>query len=231
MIPIAVSIASSPHKVKAESLMEEKTLELELPNVGKDEWIKLNPGAIGVYRVQYSPELLTLLLPSVADKTLPPLDRMSLLNDLLALVQSGRASTVDMLELMEASLEEDSYTVWNTINACLAKLNTLLSDTDLLLHFHDYGRRLLSKIHCRLGWQPIEGETHLDNLLRNLVINRLVAFEEPSVIAHSKELFESHSNATHVIPPDLRSAVYKAVAMDCDDNTFDTLFKVLNDRL
>ena len=209
--------------------MEEKTLELEIPNVAEDEWIKLNPGAVGVYRVQYSPEMLTLLLPSIVDKTLPPLDRLSLQNDLFALVQSGRASTVEMLKLMDAFINEDSYTVWNSINACLAKLNTLLSHTDLLPLFHEYGRRLLSKIHCRLGWDPIKGETHLDNLLRSLVINRLVAFEEPEVIAHSKKLFESHSNATYVIPPDLRLAIYRAVAMDCDDKTFDTLFKVLKE--
>ena len=226
MIPLNVSKASSPDKGVVEALMKGKTLELEIPNVGTDEWIKLNPGAVGVYRVQYSPELLGLLLPAVANKKLPPLDRLSLQNDLFALVQSGRTPTVEILKLLDAFINEDSYTVWNSINSCLAKLNTLLSHTELQPLFHVYGRRLLSKIHSRLGWEPIKGETHLDTLLRTLVINRLVTFEEPTVITQCKKLFESHFNGTHVIPADLRAPVYRAVALDCDDKIFDALFKV-----
>jgi puromycin-sensitive aminopeptidase len=51
MIPISVSKASSAGKIAAEALMETKTLELVVPNVGSDEWIKLNPSAVGLYRV------------------------------------------------------------------------------------------------------------------------------------------------------------------------------------
>ena len=167
MIPIAVSKASAADKVVVESLMNAKTLELEIPDVKSNEWVKLNPGSVGVYRVQYSPELLNLLLPAVADKTLPPLDRLSLQNDLFALVQSGRTSTVEMLKLMDASINEDNYTVWNNINGCVGKLNLLLSHTEFQPLFHEYGRRLYSKIHSRLGWEPIKGETHLDTLLRS----------------------------------------------------------------
>ena len=226
MIPIAVSKASAPEKIAAEALMESKTLDIDLANVDPKEWIKLNPKAVGVYRVQYSPDLLNLLLPAIAEKTLPPLDRLNLQNDLFALVSAGRTSTVEVLKLMEAFANEDDYTVWNSINGCLGKLNMLLSHTEVQPLFHEYGRRLLSKIHSKLGWEAIKGETHLDTLLRTLVINRLASFEDPEVISHSKKLFESHCNKTTVIPADLRGAVYRAVAIDCDDKIFDTLFKV-----
>lgn len=226
MIPISVSKASAPNKISAEALMEAKTLEVVVPNVAKDEWVKLNPNSVGLYRVQYSPDLLNLLLPSITDKTLPPLDRLGLQNDLFALVQSGRTPTVQILKLMDAFINEDNYTVWNSINSCLGKLNVLLSHTELLPLFHEYGRKIFSKVYSRLGWEVSAGETHLDSLLRSLVINRLASFEEPSVIDQSKKWFESHINGTFVIPPDLRSAVYRAVAIDCDDKTFDALFKV-----
>ena len=229
MIPIAVSKASSANSVCVEALMNTKTVDLMIPEINWKEWVKVNPSAVGIYRVHYSPKLLTQLFAAVTNKTLPPLDRLSLHNDMLALVQSARASTVELLKLMDASINEDDYTVWNAINTCLGKLNTLLSHTQLQPLFHVFGRRLLSKVHSRLGWQPIEGESHLDTLLRALVINRLASFEDPSVIAHSKKFFESHLNGTYVIPPDLRSAVYRAVALDCDDQTFDSLFKVRTD--
>ncbi len=229
MIPIAVSTGSSPDKIAVETLMEGKTLELEIPNVTNNEWIKLNPNTVGVYRVQYSSELLNLLLPSVSDKKLPPLDRLGLQNDLFAMVQSGRSSTVDILKLMDAFSNEDNYTVWNSINACLGKLDILLSHTELQSLFRAYGRQLFAKTYCRLGWDPIKGESHLDTLLRSLVINRLANFEDQTVISQAKKLFEAHSNGTYVISADLRAAVYRAVAINCDDKTFDALFKVIFD--
>lgn len=206
--------------------MDSKTLEIEMPDVKPNEWVKLNPNAVGVYRVQYSPDMLSLLLPAIVDKSLPALDRLSLQNDLFALVAAGRTPTVEILKLMEAFVNEDNYTVWNSINGCLAKLNILLSHTEALPLFHEYGRRLLSKIHSKLGWEAIKDESHLETLLRTLVINRLASFEEPGVISHSKQLFEAHCNKTSVIPADLRAAVYRAVALDCDDKTFDALFQV-----
>ena len=229
MIPIAVTRASDPNQIAVEVLMDSKTLDIEVPNVSTNEWLKLNASCVGVYRVNYSPELLSLLLPSIADKTLPPLDRLGLQSDVFALVQSGRTSTPEVLKLMDAFANEDDYTVWNAIDGCLAKLNQLLShNSEVLQLFHAFGRQLLSKTYSRLGWQPIKGETHLDTLLRGLVINRLVSFGDQSVISEAKKLFDSHCAGSHVIPPDLRSAVYRAVAIDCNDKTFDTLIKVRN---
>jgi puromycin-sensitive aminopeptidase len=229
LIPISVTRASDPNQIAVEVLMDSKTLDIEVPNVSTNEWLKLNASCVGVYRVNYSPELLSLLLPSIADKTLPPLDRLGLQSDVFALVQSGRTSTPEVLKLMDAFANEDDYTVWNAIDGCLAKLNQLLShNSEVLQLFHAFGRQLLSKTYSRLGWQPIKGETHLDTLLRGLVINRLVSFGDQSVISEAKKLFDSHCAGSHVIPPDLRSAVYRAVAIDCNDKTFDTLLKVRN---
>lgn len=206
--------------------MNSQTLEISVPNIKSDEWVKLNPGSVGFYRVQYSSEMLNLLLPAVSNKTLPPLDRLGLQNDLFASVMSGKSSTVDVLKLLDAFSNEDDYNVWDSINACLGTLNTLLSHTDSYNLFHSFGRQLLSKTYSRLGWEPIEGETHLDALLRSLVINRLSVFEDKQVISHAKKLFDAHFNGTHVIPADLRGAVYRAVAIDCDNKTFEQLFAV-----
>ena len=49
-------------------------------------WVKVNPGTTGFYRVKYSSELLDKLLPAVRKMELPATDRLSLQNDLFALV-------------------------------------------------------------------------------------------------------------------------------------------------
>ncbi|CAG2104297.1 unnamed protein product [Medioppia subpectinata] len=226
MIPISVTRASDPTKIAVEVLMDTKTIDIEIPNVSANEWIKLNPNCVGVYRVHYSQELLNLLLPAVANKTLPPLDRLGLQNDLFALVKSGQTSTVDILKLMDSFANEDDYTVWTSIIDCLGRLNQLLSHTDVETIFHEFGRQLLSKTYSRLGWEPIKGETHMDTLLRSLVITRLASFEDPIVLSEAKKMFDSHCGGTYTIAADIRGSVYRAVALDCNDKSFETLFKL-----
>ena len=227
MIPLSISTSANPKVTALETLFESRSIELRIPNVTNNQWIKLNPGTVGFYRVQYSSEMLNTLLPAIKDKTLPALDRLGLQNDLFAMVQAGRTSTVQILKLLQAFSDEDNYAVWSSINACLGKLDLILSHTDSQPLFHKFGRKLLGKTYSKLGWQPVTGESHLDTLLRNMIINRLATFEDPLVLSESKKRFEAHCNGTHVIPADLRSAVYRSVAIDCDDKTFDLLFKVL----
>jgi puromycin-sensitive aminopeptidase len=227
VIPISVSTFSAQEKIEIQTLMDNKTLELEIPNAANDEWIKLNPNTVGVYRVQYSSEMLKRFLASISDKSLPPLDRLGLQNDLFAFVKGGKASTVDLLELLDAFYDEDNYTVWNSIISCLGILDRLLSHTEYQPLFHEYSRNLLAKIYSKLGWDPIEGESHLDNLLRNQVIKSLGGFGDKIVIAKAKKLFSAHSEGKSLIRPDLREAVYNSVVNQCDDKTFEALFKVM----
>ena len=56
----------------------------------------MNAGTFGYYRVQYSPEVLANFIPAIESKQMPPLDRLGLLDDLFALVQSGQASTASV---------------------------------------------------------------------------------------------------------------------------------------
>ncbi|CAG2101681.1 unnamed protein product [Medioppia subpectinata] len=226
MIPISVTRASDPTKIWAQVLMDRKTIDIEIADVSANEWVKLNPNSVGVYRVHYCQELLNLLLPAVGNKTLPPLDRLGLQNDLFALVTSGRTASVDILKLMDSFPNEDDYTVWTSIVDCLGRLNQLLSHTDLETVFHEFGRRLLSKTYSKLGWHPIEGETHLDTLLRSLVITGLASFQDPGVISEAKYVFESHRGGAHTIGADIREAVYRAVALDCNDQSFEALFQL-----
>lgn len=53
------------------------------------QFFQLNSGTVGVYRVQYPPEMLQSLIPAVQDKTMPPRDRLGLENDLFALVSQA----------------------------------------------------------------------------------------------------------------------------------------------
>lgn len=226
MAPITFITASSPTKPVHETLLSTAQSSVTIAGVPDGDWIKLNQDTVGVYRVQYSPDMLQELLPAIQSKTLPPLDRLGLQNDLFAMVQAGRSKTVDVLKLMSAFKHEDDYAVWSSINSCLGRLNVLLSHTDYQESLHIFGRQLMSEIYNKLGWEAKTGESHMDTLLRSLVIGRLASFQDPGVLERAKKLFESHSAGTGMIPADIRSAVYVAVAQSADEKSFNALFKV-----
>ncbi|PSN57011.1 Puromycin-sensitive aminopeptidase [Blattella germanica] len=226
MIPVMFSTSKKPGTVVHNAVLQTRSTQVTLNNVSADEWVKVNPGTVGYYRTQYPPDMLAQFVPAIRDKTLPPLDRLGLLDDLFAMVQAGHTPTVEVLKLMEAFTNEDNFTVWSSISNCLSKLYILLCHTDYEDLFHAYGRRLMQGVGARLGWDPKPNESHLETLLRSLVIGRLVWFKDEVVIAEAKKRFEDHISGKTLLPADLRSAVYRAVLSDSDESTYNTMLRL-----
>jgi puromycin-sensitive aminopeptidase len=84
----------------------------------------------------------------------------------------------------------------------------------------------MTKIHAKLGWDSIPGESHLDTLLRSLVLNRLASLRDEGIGAEAKKRFASHCNESALLPPDLRGPVYRAVAALSDPGDFEALFQL-----
>lgn len=146
MIPISVSTSRNPGKEAASTVLKTKEGELPLPDVSTDDWIKLNPGTIGFYRTRYPPEMLERLVPAIRDQSLPPLDRLGLLDDLFALVQAGHTGTVEVLKLLEAFENEVDFTVWSSVSNVLSKLGVLLSHTDSEKAFRNVSMKLICSL-------------------------------------------------------------------------------------
>lgn len=225
MIPISVITGRNATKAEEICLLEEKTKDITIEGVG-DSWVKLNPGTIGLYRIAYPASMNERLWPAIANRTLPPMDRLGLQNDFYALCQAGKMTSVDFLKLMQAFKGETIYTVWNSIDRALGRLNILLANTDYQAEFHAYGRDLYSDIFKRLTWSPKPGESHTDALTRTLIIDRLVSFGDQAVIAEARRRFRAHLDKTDPIPADLRGACYKAASAYGDKDDFESLISI-----
>ncbi|XP_024886627.1 puromycin-sensitive aminopeptidase isoform X1 [Temnothorax curvispinosus] len=226
LIPISVTSAKNPSKTIFDGILDAKSKEFVIQNVPEGTWLKINPGTIGFYRTRYSQSALSLLLPAIKNHTLPPLDRLGLLDDLFAMVQAGYASTVEVLELMQAFMHEDNYTVWSTIVNILSKIGILISHLDFEDSFKAFGRNLFRDVNGILGWDPRPNESHLTTLLRSLVLGRMAAFNDQPTIEEAKRRFELHVNGTTSLAADLRSPVYRAILSVGDANTYDTMIKL-----
>ena len=224
MIPLTVTSETSPDKPFKTWVMSSKSCEETLTGVPSSSWIKLNHDSVGVYRVQYSPEMMKKLLPAIESKVIPPLDRLNIQDDLFALVQAGKASTVEILKLLDAYRNETEYPVWTSIISCLERINLLLAHTDFQDKYHVWGRKLLLPLHTQLGWEKKTDDKHTDTLFRSLILSCLVCFKEPGILSGAKKLFDLHADGIAPVPPDVRSSVYAAVAKTCDEETFNKFF-------
>lgn len=226
MVPISISTSKAPSEIAIAKILDKKTMDIEIPDVAENDWVKINPSTIGYYRTRYTPEMLDLLTPAIKRQTLPPLDRLGLIDDLFALVQAGRAPTYEVLKLIDAYRNETNYTVWSSITNSLIKLQTLLSHTTVYTQFNDYSIRLYAPIADRLGWDCKAGESHLDTLLRSLVLNRLISCGCAATIEEAKKRFKLHASGEQLLPADLRSTCYKAVMQNGDISTYEEMLRL-----
>uniref|UniRef100_A0AAR2KT23 Aminopeptidase n=1 Tax=Pygocentrus nattereri TaxID=42514 RepID=A0AAR2KT23_PYGNA len=226
MIPISICTSEDPSCSKIKVLLDQPESAVTIPNLGPDKWVKINPGTIGFYRIQYSSAMLESLLPGIRDLTLLPVDRLGLQNDLFSLSRAGMISTVEVLKLMEAFENEPNYTVWSDLSCNLGVLSSLLSYTDFHEEIQEFIRNLFTPIGLKLGWDSKPGEGHLDALLRGLVLGKLGKAGHKATLDEARRRFKQHVEGKQILPADLRSPVYLTVLKHGDSSTLDTMLKL-----
>lgn len=85
-MPVTISTGKNPSEVKNSFLLTKHEQEFVIEDVDPADWVKLNTGTTGFYRVEYDQEMLAKLLPAIANGSMPELDRFGITNDLFALV-------------------------------------------------------------------------------------------------------------------------------------------------
>lgn len=226
-VPISIITCSSPDKPVIETLLEERSMELKLEGLGPNDWFKLNPSKMGVYRVQYQPEQMANFTNAM-DK-LNPLDRLDLLVDTNSLVVAGSQPVTVLFTLLNSFRFEVEYNVWCAVCKILSKFYQLLAHTPFYGKLVKFGQNMLNEsIFPKIGWQPKENEPYLDTLLRAVLIEKLVLFEDKKILAECRKRFDDFVVNQKEIPADLRTAVYSGVAIECDDKTFDKMIEVID---
>jgi len=112
-VPISVISQSNPDKVTC-YLLEGKEGEILVEGAKPGDWIKVNPGLIGMYRLNYSDEMLKRLLPAIKNQALGAADRLGIQEDLFALAKAGSCSKL----VLERWDETDYISVISDPNKC-----------------------------------------------------------------------------------------------------------------
>uniref|UniRef100_F1KUM7 Aminopeptidase n=1 Tax=Ascaris suum TaxID=6253 RepID=F1KUM7_ASCSU len=217
-VPITISTSADPKAIKQKMLLKDREQEFAIEGVKPDEWIKLNAGTTGFYRVDYPSDMFKALIPDISSKRLPVVDRFGITDDLFALVKAGRTSADQFLSLLAASVNEDEYTVWGALDAGLSSLINVINratDPTLRSRFDKFIVKTLTPVGNRLGWDKQAGEDSQVPMLRALILGRLARCGDEATIKIAREKFEEHFEKKTELHPDLRLTIYGVIGR-CD---------------
>jgi puromycin-sensitive aminopeptidase len=139
--------------VERKFLMSEKSHVEKLGDNAKVEWVVVNSGGSGFYRVVYDKALAATLSANVMEN-LSAIERFNLVNDAWACVRSGILPTPDYIEMVKLFGAEEDPNVWAIITSSLGHLHSLVKD-DHRKALADVVRNLVKPTVDRLGYAPV----------------------------------------------------------------------------
>ncbi len=227
-IPVGIKTASTANATFTMLERREATVRLPEKSPGNDgaSWITVNAGRTGFFRVNYSAELWERFGPAIETKALPTADRISLEADAFALMRAGYLPATQFLSLAKAYAHERDYAVWSDLLGSLGWVATLLAGEPFEPQLKAFERELLRPIVGRMGWEPRPDESHLDALLRGMVIQELGHAGEEAVLQEARARFARFVQDAQAVHPDLRGAVLNLAAFAGDGSTYEALRRV-----
>jgi puromycin-sensitive aminopeptidase len=195
----------------------------DLPEaVVQSEWFKPNPGQTGFYRSLYTEPMIKALAEPLAKKTLPAVDRYGVVSDVVATTEAGLTDSTVALEMIAALREETDYVVWGGVTGGLGSIEAVVEDEPLRDQIDRFGHWLVQPNAARLGWEIQEGEPVFDTLMRPLVLQQAVRFDDEDITRQSRKLFKQYLEG-QAISPDLRPVLLYAAARHGETDEFEAI--------
>ncbi|HSX01797.1 MAG TPA: M1 family metallopeptidase [Candidatus Saccharimonadia bacterium] len=188
-------------------------------------WLKPNAGQTGFYRVRYTPAMIEQLTPVLASAQLPAVDRFGLVSDVFATAEAGFSSGTVGLQLLQALRHETDYVAWCGLADGLGSLLAIAEDDRLRAQLEQFGGWVVQPAAQRLGWTAATGESTFDTLLRPLVLQQALRFDDAATTAEAQRRFAAYV-AGQGVDPDLRGAILYGAARQGGLTEFEAIFKL-----
>ena len=226
-VPVTARTASNAEPVRELMDGAEAPLSLSPAAFGQsDEWIKVNPGQSGFYRVKYTDDEIERLKAPIRSLSLPAQDRLGLQSDAYALAKAGHIPASTYLNLAEAFTNENDPSVASDLAASLNALDNLLSDEEFHTAYQAFGRNIFKPIGERAGWDGRPDEGHRDVLLRSTALGQLGRFADADTLAEASRRFDRYREDSATVPADLRSVTFSMAAKQGDRELYDAMWEL-----
>jgi aminopeptidase N len=195
------------------------------------EPLSINADGIGYFRASYDEPTLAANTQSFA--SLPDGDKIALLDDQWALVESGTTTLPSYLALAEAMGEGLDTRAWQQIEQALGAIEHAERGTPGHDAFTAYARSVLKSPFLRLGWDARPGETPDVLQLRHALIGDLGAWGDQSVLDEAHRRYRAFLLDHRRVAPDDQGVLLSVIGHHADAATFDQLYalaKAANDQ-
>ncbi|TVU09291.1 hypothetical protein EJB05_42754 [Eragrostis curvula] len=239
---VPITSGCSSYDTQKKYLLKSKSDKLAIKDIasqcgtrdkGGNFWIKLNINQTGFYRVKYDDELAAALQNALQAKKLSLMDKIGIVEDAHALSMACKQTLTSLLRLLYAYLEETDYSVLSHINTVSLSVARISFDATpgLVGDIKQVMIKLLLQPAQKLGWDPKDGESHLDAMLRPVLLDSLVRLGHEKTINEGVRRFRIFLNDrnTSLLPPNIRKAAYLAVMQNVTSlnrSGYDDLLKV-----
>ncbi|HMT18869.1 MAG TPA: M1 family metallopeptidase [Candidatus Saccharibacteria bacterium] len=178
--------------------------------------LSINVNARGFYRISYDESVIPYLEDALQNNTLHEIQRMTILADVFESTRAGYQNVETYLQILSRYRNESSLPVWEIIASSLGSIKHILSGDDgddtLRNAMKPYIANLTQSEFVRLGWEPKENESHLDTLLRPLIVSLRASSDDEQILNDIRTYYERRVNQGENINPDIRAIVYATSA-------------------
>ena len=198
-----------------------------IPISGRLDWVVVNEGGDGFYRVRYALPLRQQLLGAPSE-LMRPIERFNLINDAWAATLAGIAPASEFLDLTARFKGESDRHVWMPLLAAFGYISRILPP-ELRPGFESLIRDRLGEVSTRLGWAPVPNESGLVRQLRSDILRTMGTLgNDRNIQEQARALFAEHEAATPSADPSVLTAAIAILAhtgAEREYETFLTRFK------
>jgi puromycin-sensitive aminopeptidase len=210
-VPVLVRAKCGEESVVKKALLTTKSCEISFDE--KVDYVVVNEGGHGFYRVRYSADLLSRLMQK-KEKFLSATERFNLINDLWANVLAGLQPLNEYVSLIKCFTDEEDKNVWSVITSSLLYMEKVTGRSE--------GLKKLTGEVCRpafdkLTWHAKKNESELTKQLRGLLAQILGTVGDDAKIQEEARTyykkFKAHKSS---VAPDLVPAIVSILAQTGD---------------
>ncbi len=219
LFPVPVTMSIMRQGVLTTNQFEFNTKD-QTVYVGEDfDYVVVNAGGSGFYRVAYSSDLMAKLSTNVTEK-LSVVERFNLVNDTWACVKAKVVSAIDYMMLIELFAQESDPSVWSVILGSLRGLQGLVGKDDSK-YFAKLVQKLVTPTFAKLGYEASANESVQTRQLRGSLMSALGTIgEDKKVKAHAAKLFAAWKKDKTSIDANVLPAVVTILAYGGDKKRY-----------
>jgi tricorn protease interacting factor F2/3 len=192
---------------------------------GDSEWVKLNLGQNGLYRIRYESDIEDRLGKAIRNGKINAVDAWGVEGDLFSFARSGRIPLTEYIDFVSDYCFDCGYPLNGSLLSHLSWFNSMLYGTSLSDTAREplaaYSRQFLD----RLGLKRKKGESNVDTMFRSATFLNLGLSGDKEISEKAARMFHSYVDGGADLDRNLRSAVYCTAAWTGGSDVFGMLVK------